>query len=32
MEGRKDGRKDGQALFYRILSATAEGPKTDEQV
>ena len=23
-----DGRKDGQTLFYRTLSATAAGPKS----
>ena len=26
MEGQKDGRTDGQTLFYRTLPATAEGP------
>ena len=25
--GQKDGRKDGHTLFYRTLTATAEGPK-----
>ena len=28
-EGWMEGRKDEQTLFYRILSATAGGPKTD---
>ena len=26
-EGRTEGRKDGQTLFYRTLTATAGGPK-----
>ena len=26
-EGQKDGRMDGQTLFYRTLPATAGGPK-----
>ena len=28
-EGLMEGWKDGQTLFYRTLSAAAEGPKTD---
>ena len=28
-EGRMEGRKDGQTLFYRTFTATAGGPKTD---
>ena len=27
LDRRKDGRKDGQNLFYRTLPATAGGPK-----
>ena len=29
VQGRMEGRKDGQNLFYRTLPATTEGPKTD---
>ena len=28
MDGRKEGQRDGQTLFYRALSAAAEGPIT----
>ena len=30
MKGRMEGWKDGQALFYRTLPATAGGPKRDK--
>ena len=28
-DGRKDGQKDGETLFYRTLPANAGGPKRD---
>ena len=32
MEGWKDGRTDGQTLFYRTLPATTGGPKSSIKI
>ena len=29
MDGRREGQKDGQTLFYRTLPATARSPKNN---